>query len=271
MAGNPARMKVPDMPFATVDDVRVHYRIDGPADGPVLVLAHSLGADLTMWDAQVAALAGAFRVLRYDARGHGASSVPPGPSTVERLARDALGLLDAVGVPRAHFCGLSLGGMVGVWLAAHAAGRVGRLVLANTAARIGTPQSWNARIDAVQRGGLVAVAPTVLDRWFTPGFRERRPEAVVAVRRALLATPTDGYAAGCAAVREADLRDAARAVAVPTLVIAGTHDVATPPTDSRWLADAIPGARYCELAAAHVSNVEAAEEFTAAVSDFLTG
>jgi 3-oxoadipate enol-lactonase len=263
-------MKVPDMPFATVDDVRVHYRIDGPAVGPVLVLAHSLGADLTMWDPQADALSGAFRVLRYDARGHGGSSVRPRPYTVERLARDALGLLDAVGVPRAHFCGLSLGGMVGLWLGAHAAERVGKLVLANTAARIGTPESWNVRIDAVRHGGLAAVAPAVLDRWFTAGFRERRLEAVAAVQRALLATPADGYTAGCAAVRDADLRDTARSVAVPTLVFSGAHDAATPPADCRWLADAISGARYCELAAAHISNVEAADEFTTALSDFLT-
>jgi 3-oxoadipate enol-lactonase len=264
-------MKVPDMPFATVDDVRVYDRIDGPADRPVLVLAHSLGTDLSMWDPQAAALAGVFRVLCFEARGHGVSSVTPGPYTVERQARDALGLLDALAIPRAHFCGLSLGGMVGLWLGAYAAGRVGKLVLANTAARIGTPDFRNARIDAVLRGGLAAVAPAVLDRWFTAGFRERRPEAVAAVRRALLATPAAGYAAGCAAVRDADLRDVARAVAVPTLVIAGAHDVATPPADSRWLADVIPGARYCELAAAHLSNIEAADQFTAAISDFLTG
>ncbi|HJZ60112.1 MAG TPA: 3-oxoadipate enol-lactonase [Gemmataceae bacterium] len=258
------------MPFATVDDARVHYRIDGQADGPILVLSHSLGADLTVWDAQAAALTGAFRVLRYDARGHGASSVTPGPYTVERLARDALGVLDALAIPRTHFCGLSLGGMVGLWLGAHAAERLGKLVLANTAARIGTPEFWKARIDAVQRGSLAAVAPAVLDRWLTAGFREQQTEAVAAVRRALLATAADGYIAGCAAVRDADLRDAARAVAVPTLVIAGARDAVTPPADSRWVADAIPGARYCELAAVHLSNVEATEQFTAAVSDFLT-
>jgi 3-oxoadipate enol-lactonase len=258
------------MPFATVDDVRVHYRIDGPAGGPVLVLAHSLGADLTMWDPQTVGLAGSFRVLRYDARGHGASSVTPGPYTVERLAQDVLGLLDALAMPRAHFCGLSLGGMVGLWLGAHAAERIDKLVLANTAARIGTPESWNARIAAVRRGGVAAVAPAVLDRWFTADFRERRLEAVAPVRRALLATSADGYVAGCAAVRDADLRAAARAVAAPTLVVAGTHDAATPPADSRWLADATPGARYRELAAAHISNVEAADEFTAVLSDFLT-
>jgi 3-oxoadipate enol-lactonase len=223
-----------------------------------------------MWDPQAAALARVFRVLLYDARGHGGSSVTPGSYSIERLARDALGLLDAVGVPRADFCGLSLSGMVGLWLGAHAAERLGRLVLANTAARIGTPESWNARIQTVLHSGLAAVAPAILDRWFTAGFRERQPEAVAAVQRALLATSADGYAAGCAAVRDADLRDVARCVAVPTLVIAGTHDVATPPAEGRWLADAIPGAQYCELAAAHLSNVETADPFTAAVSNFLT-
>jgi 3-oxoadipate enol-lactonase len=257
------------MPFATVDDVRVHYRIDGPA-APVLVLAHSLGADLTMWDAQTAGLAEEFRVLRYDIRGHGSSSVAPGSYTVERLARDALGLFDTLALARVHFCGLSLGGMVGLWLGAHAANRLGKLVLANTAARIDTPESWNARIETVRRDGPAAIVPTVLDRWFTAGFRARHPEPVEAVRRALLATATDGYVAGCEAVRDADLRSATRAIEVPTLVIAGSYDSATPPADSRWISDAIPGARYRELAAAHLSNVEAADEFTAVLSDFLT-
>jgi 3-oxoadipate enol-lactonase len=256
------------MPFATIGDARVHYRIDGPAAGPVLVLAHSLGADLMMWDAQ-AALTKALRVLRYDARGHGASSTTPGPYSIELLARDVLDLLDALMIPRAHFCGLSLGGMVGLWLGAHAADRLGKLVLASTAARIGTPESWNARIEAVQRGGVAAVAPAVLTRWFTDEFRAQQPEAVSTIRRALLATPVDGYVAGCAAVRDADLRDTARAVRVPALVIAGTHDSATPPADSRWIATAIPGTSYCELAVAHLSNVGAAEQFTAAVLDFL--
>jgi 3-oxoadipate enol-lactonase len=262
-------MKVPGMPFATVDDLRVHYQIDGPVGGPVLILAHSLGADLTMWDPQAAALADKFRILSYDSRGHGGSTVTPGPYTVERLARDAVGLLDALAIPRAHFCGLSLGGMVGLWLGAHAAERVDRLLLANTAARIGTTESWNERIFAVSRGGMTAIASAVLDRWFTSGFCERRPETVAAVRQVLLATPADGYTAGCAAVRDADLRDAAHSVTVPTLVISGAHDAATPPADGRWLADAIPSTCHCELAAAHISNVEAADQFTTAVTNFL--
>jgi 3-oxoadipate enol-lactonase len=160
--------------------------------------------------------------------------------------------------------------MVGLWLGAYVADRVDRLVLANTAALIGTTESWNARIDAVSCGGLAAVAPTVLDRWFTGDFRERQPETVAAVGRALVATSVDGYVAGCAAVRDADLRSLARSVTPPTLVISGTHDAATPPADGRRLADAIPAATYCEFSAAHISNVEAADQFSIAVTNFLT-
>jgi 3-oxoadipate enol-lactonase len=257
------------MPFVTVDGGQIYYLLEGPAEGPVLVLAHSLGTDLSLWDAQAGAFARAFRVLKYDLRGHGASTVTPGPYRIERLARDLLGLLDALAIPRAHVCGLSIGGMIGLWLGAYAPDRIGKLVLANTAARIGTPEAWDARIDAVRRGRLEAITAAVLERWFTAAFRARCPEVVGTIRRTLLATPLDGYTAGCAAVRDADLRDTTRDVAAPALVMAGTHDTATPPAAGRWLAETIRGARYVELEAAHLSNVEAADRFTAAVLDFL--
>jgi 3-oxoadipate enol-lactonase len=185
------------------------------------------------------------------------------------LASDVLVLLDALKIERAHFCGLSLGGMTGMWLSVHAAKRIDRLVLANTAPRIGTADIWNARIDAVHRGGMQAIAESVLERWFTAKFRARAPEAVGRVGALLAATPPDGYTACCAAIRDADLWPSIAGIRSPTLVIAGTHDIATPAAEGRKTAEQIAGARYVELDAAHISNVEAADRFTAELITFL--
>ena len=180
-------------------------------------------------------------------------------------------LLDALKIARAHFCGLSLGGMTGMWLAVHAPERIERLVLANTTAKIGAPEAYNQRIENVRKGGMAAVADTVLERWFTAGFRARSPEPVGRLREMLIATPVEGYASCCAAVRDMDQRDAIGGIRHATLIIAGTHDAATPPADGRGMAERIRGARYVELDAAHISNVEAAERFTAEVLGFLRG
>jgi 3-oxoadipate enol-lactonase len=257
------------MPFAEVSGGRIHYRVDGALDAPVLVLSNSLGTDLSMWDRQVEALGRSFKVLRYDSRGHGRSLVTPGPYSIEVLARDVVSLLDRLEMARVHFCGLSLGGMVGLWLGAHEPARVDRLVLANTAAHLGPPEVWDARVEAVRRGGMAAVAGGVVERWFTPRFRERCPAGVGAVRHMLLAAPPEGYVACCAAVRDMDQRAELASVRSPTLVIAGRHDPATPPAAGRAVADAIRGVRLTELDAAHLSNVEAPEAFNAAVLDFL--
>ena len=259
------------MPELHVSDLRVRYERAGLPDTPVVVFSHSLGADLSMWDPQAAALAARFRVLRYDIRGHGGTAATPGPHTIARLGEDVVRLFDALGVARAHFCGLSIGGLIGMWLGAHAADRIERLVLANTGARIGTHESWNARIERVRQGGMGAVAPAVIERWFTASFRERSPAVVARVRAGLEATPVEGYVGGCTAIRDADLTADLAAIRAPTLVIAGAHDPATTPALGRLVAGAIPGARYVELEAAHLSNLEAAEAFTAAVSSFLGG
>lgn len=248
---------------------RLNTRLDGPAGAPVLVLSNSLGTDLTLWDAQIPAFSARFRVLRYDTRGHGASPVTAGPYAVETLARDVLELLDALKIERVNFCGLSLGGMTGMWLGVHAAERIERLVLANTAPQIGTAEIWNARIDAVRTGGMEAIADAVLQRWFTSGFRGRAPQAVARVRAMLTATPPEGYVACCAAVRDADLWPGIASLRAPTLIISGTHDVATPPTEGKRMSERITGARYAELDAAHISNVEAGPRFTAEAIDFL--
>ena len=259
------------MPFADAGGVRIFYRFDGKPEAPPLVLSNSLGTNLGMWDPQMDALAARFRVLRYDSRGHGQSAVPPGPYRIEDLGRDVLALLDVLGLKRVRFCGLSKGGMVGMWLACNAPERVERLVLCNTSAYLGPKELWKARIDAVRAGGMEAVTPQVLERWFTPEFRARAPEAVEKVRRMLLTTPAEGYAACCAAIRDMDQRETIAAIRAPTLVVVGSRDPATPPEHGRAIADRIRGAKLVELPAAHLSNVEAAEAFTAPVLEFLSG
>lgn len=258
------------MPHIKLPAGEFFYRFDGPADAPLLVLSNSLGTDHTMWDPQIPAFTRFFRVLRYDSRGHGESAAPPGPYTIADLGRDALDLYSALDVKRAHFCGLSMGGMVGMWLAANAPDRVERLVLCNTAARLGPQQLWDARIEAVRLGGMPAIVTGVVARWFTPNFISRPSAALDHLRQALSDTNAEGYCACCEAIRDMDQRSTLGSIRAPTLVIAGELDAASPPADGRFLAERIAGARYIELAAAHLSNIEAAEAFTQAVVGFLT-
>ena len=258
------------MPLIDLAGARIHYRLDGPADAPVVVLSNSLGTDFAMWDPQIPALVDKFRVLRYDSRGHGQSAVTPGSYTIDMLARDALALIDALGLQHVRFCGLSMGGMVGQWLGANAANRLEKLVLCNTTARIGTPDAYNTRIENVRRDGMASVVDAVLARWFTPAFHERSPDVIERMRAMMLRVPADGYIASCEAVRDMDQRGNAARITVPTLVIAGTHDIPTPPSDARFLVERVPNARYVELAAAHISNIEAAPQFTKALMDFLS-
>jgi 3-oxoadipate enol-lactonase len=254
----------------SVPGARLRYRLDGPTQAPVVVLAGSLGTALEMWDGQIAALTTSFRVLRYDMRGHGDSSVSALPVDVARLAGDVLLLLDAIEAASAHVVGLSLGGMVGLWLGAHASARMDSLVLSDTAALIGTRETWDARIAAATNGGMEAIAESVLDRWFTAQFRQREQERVEGLRRMLLATSLPGYLAACAAIRDADLRESVASVRAPTLVITGELDAATPPAGGRFIAERIAGARQVELRAAHLSNIEAEADWNASVVGFLS-
>ena len=256
--------------FVEVRGARFHIRFDGPADAPVLMLSNSLGTNLAMWAPQMDALTARFRVLRYDSRGHGKTEVTPGPYNIEQLARDIVGLLDALRLPRVHFCGLSMGGMVGMWLGANASDRLDRLILCNTTPKIGAPEVYDARIEKVRKDGLASIADAVIERWLSAPFRARDPAAVADLRAMLVATSDEGYAASCAAVRDMDQWALLGAIRRPTLVIAGTHDLPTPPADGRRMAQAIANASYVELDAAHISNIEAASAFTAAVVDFMT-
>ncbi len=258
------------MPFVDAPGAQLFYRFDGPEDRPVLVLSNSLGTNLGMWEPQLPAFSARFRLLRYDSRGHGQSEAPSGPYTIERLGRDVLALLDALGLERVSFCGLSKGGMVGQWLGAHAGERLDRLVLANTSACTGSPGVWDQRIATVRAQGMAAIVPGVIDRWFTKPFQEQSPEAVARIAAMLHATDAEGYVACCAAVRDMDQREAIQAIRVPTLVIAGRHDLATPPDHAELIAARVPRARLVELDAAHLSNVETADAFTEAVLVFLS-
>ena len=247
----------------------IGYEVDGDPAAPVLLLINSIGSTRDMWARQIPAFTSAWRVIRYDARGHGASSVPRGPYTLDQLGRDALAILDDVGVAAAHVCGISLGGLTAQWLGLNAADRVERLVLANTAARIGTIESWTDRISLVQRNGMSAVADLAMERWFTPAFQERDPETVHTFRTMVQNCPADGYLGCCAALRDADLRDRLSGISAPTLLIASTADTATPPEGLDFIRQRVPGAQLVTLDSAHLSNVECAEEFTAVVLDFL--
>jgi 3-oxoadipate enol-lactonase len=258
------------MPFATSGDGRrLNYRLDGPEGAPVVMFSNSLGTNLTVFDGQAEALKDRFRVLRYDQRGHGASDAPEGDYTMDELGRDAVAVLDAAGVARASVVGVSMGGGTAQWLGARAPDRVEKLVVANSAAVFATPQIWQDRLEAVRAGGTQAVVQSVIDRWFTPEFAAANPAEVDRIKAMLLATPSDGYAGCCAALRDADLRPGLAAIRAPTLVIAGLHDFATPVAKSEELVQAIAGARLATIDASHLSPIERPEAFTALVADFL--
>ena len=257
------------MPNARLPDVSLHYQIDGDAAAPPLLLSNSLGTSLEMWEPQMAALAGRFRVIRYDSRGHGQSTVTPGPYTIEQVASDALGLLDALKVPRAHFCGLSMGGMVGMWLGAKAPQRVNRLILSNTSAWFADKEIWNGRIKTVREKGLASIVGGTMERWFTAGFREREPKKIEWLSEMFLRTDPEGYIACGEAVRDMDHREIIKSITAPTLVIAGRHDPATTVEHGEFIRSRIPGASMTVLDAAHIANVEQPHDYTDAVLGFL--
>ena len=249
--------------------MQFHHRVDGAPDKPVLVLSNSLGTDLAMWEPQLEALRAHFRVVRYDTRGHGQSPVTPGPYSIEQLGRDVVSLLDDLHIERAAFCGLSLGGMVGQWLGVHAPSRIAKLVLCDTAPKIGTPDVWNTRIATVHEKGMSAISEALIGRWFTPAFVAREAAVIARMKAMLERQPAQGYVAACAAVRDADLREAIARIAAPTLLVAGTHDPVTTPADAAFMASRISHAKVVEVPASHLSNIEAADAFTAALLDFL--
>jgi 3-oxoadipate enol-lactonase len=250
--------------------VAVDHVVTGPPDAPVLVLSNSLGTTYALWDRQVDALAERFRLVRYNARGHGETEAPPGPYAIADLGSDVLALLDRLGVERVSFLGLSIGGMTGMWLASHAPERVDRLVLASTTAFFGTPEVWADRIALVRSDGTAAVAAGTIERWLTPEFAAAEPDTAEWLRAMVRSVDDEGYASCCEALRDMDLRGDLPAIRAPTLVIVGADDPSTPPEHAHRIAGAVEGARVLEVPhARHLLNVEHADLFTGAVLEHL--
>jgi 3-oxoadipate enol-lactonase len=257
------------MPVIQADGCPIHVDIAGPDNAPVLMLSNSLGTNLHMWDDQETEFAKNFRLVRYDSRGHGKSGVPPGPYSIDRLGRDALAVMDGVGARKVHWCGLSKGGMVGMWLGANAPERIDRLILSNTACYMPAADVWNQRITTARGQGLGPLADATMERWFTKGFREREPDSVGRVRDMFLATKPEGYAACCEAIREMDQRESIKRIGAATLVICGRHDPGTTVEAAEAIRSRINGASLTILDAAHISNVEQPDDYTETVLGFL--
>jgi 3-oxoadipate enol-lactonase len=254
---------------AISDGARIDYSVAGAPTAPTLLFINSIATTRDLWARQVSRLAKSFRVITYDARGHGFSQVTAGDYTIEQLGRDALAILDDAGVESAHVCGISLGGITAMWMGVNAPRRVKSLVLANTAARIGSLEMWTERIAFVTQQGMATLADLTMPRWFTDDFRAREPQTIEQFRAMVSACPKDGYLSCCAALRDEDLREAIAGIRCPVLCIAGNADPATPPDALQFIHERIAGSKLLLLDAAHLTNVEQDRAFTDAVAEFI--
>lgn len=259
------------MPTLEANGIKINYQIDGADGAPVLMLSNSLGTNLHMWDKQAPALVKRFRVVRYDTRGHGKTEAPAYPYTFAMLGADAIALMDALKLPKVRFCGLSMGGMIGMWLARNVPSRIEQLVLCNTAAKFGLTEVWNQRIATVRASGMKTITGAVIERWFSKEFREKSPKEIDPIVEMLHTTKAEGYAGNCAAIRDVDQRWTIGDIRAPTLVIGGKQDPATSYEAAELIAKRIPGAKLVGLDAAHLSNIEQPEAFTKALDGFLKG
>ncbi|HVN72633.1 MAG TPA: 3-oxoadipate enol-lactonase [Desulfomonilia bacterium] len=259
------------MPLAQVNTSNLFYSFDGPDYGDVIMFSNSLAADITMWDNQVHAFSQAgYRVLRYDSRGHGRSAAPEGPYSLDLLSSDAVGLMDVLGLEKVHFCGLSMGGMVGQMIGARYGKRLISLALSSTSAHISPRELWDERIKMVRSGGMAAVADATVDRWFTKPGQERIPTEVEKIRRIILSTPVEGYCACCAAIRDMDLRYSLNTISTKVLVLVGKDDQGTPVSAAQYIHDQIGSSEMIVIPeAAHFVNVEQANKFNEALLNFL--
>jgi 3-oxoadipate enol-lactonase len=257
------------MPDINADGCRIHVEVEGPEHAPVLMLSNSLGTNLHMWDDQVAPFTRHFRVVRYDRRGHGQSDAPKGPYSMEMLGRDVLAILDGLGIAKMHWCGLSIGGMVGMWLGANAPQRIDKLILSNTASYFPDRTVWDGRIKLVREQGLSAVIDGTMERWFTKQFREHSPQAAERIRTMFLATNPEGYIGCGEAIRDMDHRPLLAKINRPTLVIAGRHDLGTPLEAGEFIAQHTPNARLAVLETAHIANMEQPKIYADTVLKFL--
>ncbi len=255
----------------TANGIGIRYELEGPETAPVVVMSHSLAANVAMWDDQMPVLSG-YRVLRYDTRGHGGTDVPEGDYTLDQLARDVLGLLDALAIEKAHFVGLSMGGMVGQTAALADPGRFLSLSLCDTSSRI-PPEAralWNERMTAARAGGMESLVDSTIDRWFSPEFRSAEPGPVDRVRDMVRATAVAGFTGCCAAIRDLDLTDRLAEIRIPTLLVVGEHDPGTPVAAHEVIRDRIAGSRLVVIdRARHFTNVETADIFNDTLTTFL--
>ena len=257
------------MPVIQADDCPLNVEVEGSADAPALMLSNSLGTNLHMWDDQAPAWSKEFRLVRYDRRGHGKSGVPKRPYTMERLGRDALAIIDGLGIKTVNWLGLSMGGMVGQWLGANAPDRINRLILSNTHSYYPDKAMWNDRINTAREKGLAAAVGPTMERWFTKEFRERSPDAIARMSEMFLKTQLEGFLGCCASVRDMDLRDTHARITAPTLVIVGRKDPATPPEAGEEIQKRVKGAKLAALDAAHISNIEQPQVYIDTVLGFL--
>jgi 3-oxoadipate enol-lactonase len=263
------------MPIISINKIQINYQFDDFNQREVLIFSNSLGTDLSMWEQQVDILSHHFNILRYDTRGHGQSinsenqnQSEPYEYDIATLGQDVLGLMDYLKIEKAHFCGLSMGGLIGQWLGINAPDRFEKIIIANTAAKIGNTEGWNQRIKYVSENGLESITSATAERWFTESFRTQQPQIIKQVLDNFIKTDLAGYTACCASVRDADFRTQLHNLEVPTLVISGSKDPVTTVEDAKFLAKRIPVASHVSLSAAHLSNMEKGEEFSKLILHF---
>ena len=257
------------MPTFTSNDAQIDYQTFGDASKPALIFSNSLGTNYGMWQKQFNHFKQDYFVICYDTRGHGASSAPQGPYSLDQLGQDVINLLDHLKIEKAAFCGISMGGLTGQWLAIHYPQRFSHVIVCNTAAKIGQEQAWNERAALVRQQGLQPIASTAASRWFTEPFIQSNPTVVENLQNDLEAGSSEGYASCCEALAKADLREQLKDIKVPVLVIAGQQDPVTTVSDGQYMVNHIKNSALFEINASHISNIECPNEFNQAVQQFI--
>ncbi|WP_336939234.1 3-oxoadipate enol-lactonase [Acinetobacter modestus] len=257
------------MPMFQSADVMIHYQTFGDANAPALVFSNSLGTNFGMWQQQFNFFKDRFFVICYDTRGHGSSSTPTGPYTLQQLGEDVIALLDHLKIEKGTFCGISMGGLTGQWLAIHYPSRFSHVIIANTAAKIGQEQAWQDRAELVRKQGLEPIAATAASRWFTDPFIQSHPSVVSHLCNDLSAGSALGYANCCEALAKADVREELKYISIPTLIISGIQDPITTVEDAKLMLLNIPDAELVEINASHISNIERANDFNKLIDQFI--
>ena len=257
------------MPTFTSNDATLHYQTFGDAAQPALVFSNSLGTKFSMWQPQIEFFKKDFFVICYDTRGHGSSSAPQGPYSIQQLGQDVINLLDHLKIEKATFCGISMGGLTGQWLAIHYPQRFNHVIVCNTAAKIGQENAWQERAALVREQGLTPIAATAASRWFTLPFIQSQATLVETLSNDLAASSAEGYASCCEALAKADLREQLSSITIPMLIIAGKQDPVTTVIDGQFMQSHIVKSQLFEIDASHISNIELPHVFNQAVQQFI--